>query len=220
MTGGWSELSTLGCSPGRQGYGVGALAAPHSPFTERLKPPGAAACPPPPRRQITPSHENSLPPALGPTCFSFWLFGASLRLFAGLALTCGLAPRGGLAWLPGPSLLATLAHDHFPGLSGHLSACGSQTPSASQAHAGTQGSTCLVDPSATKYPQNHTPRTCDPVPLSWDQGPNRKASSSSLPLLPVQVISSLEMPHQSPSNPPIPHPCAPYLRLWSGGSER
>lgn len=109
MTGGWSELSTLGCSPGRQGYGVGALAAPHSPFTERLKPPGAAACPPPP--------EGRSRPPMRTLFLQLWDPSASLSGSLGLLSDYSLAWLSHVALLPGegwPGCLAPLCWPRSP----------------------------------------------------------------------------------------------------------
>lgn len=135
-----------------------------------LPPHGTAPtrAPPSPMPAPTSRQQITLPLELSSSSF-----GIHLLLFVPLwdvsQTVCrpGSCPRPclpGQGWPSAwPPLSATLVHHRCPGLSAPLCASGSPPP---------------------RHPCKHTPSTRDPAPLSWAQRP-------SLPLLPVQVISSL-----------------------------
>lgn len=140
----WRDPSTLGRSSERQGYGAGALTAPHALSPEcsnPLPPPGggremcrsplltpAIAHPQTADRSLQLEHPSS---GFGPHLFLLFLPLWELLPDCSLAwlLPLALPPGGGSAWRPGPSLCATLPHDRCPGVSAQLCVCGSQSPS-------------------------------------------------------------------------------------------
>lgn len=108
--------------------------------------------------------QPSLSLALGPANCLPASLGPSWTLLLGLALALGLASQGrvsldALLFSSSPSLPTTL-----PGTETPLWARGSQTLRTAQARACPQGPPCLVGPSTTKRPYNHTPSTCTQHP--------------------------------------------------------